>query len=88
MKLELQFTVKIVSQSILFVFTHWILKIGMVKTSLNSLHKLYTIIIQLVCHFLAIPFHYTLFLQELQVSAARDDLMNDHFMHIIRAQYA
>jgi hypothetical protein len=41
-KFELQFTVKIDSQSILASFTHWVLQIRTVKTGLNSIHKLYT----------------------------------------------
>ena len=50
MKFDLQFSVKIEPKSILASFTHWVLQIRTVKTGLNSIHKLYTIKIQFVCH--------------------------------------
>ena len=43
MKVQLQFLVKIDSQSILASFTNWVLQIRTVKTGLNGIHKFYTI---------------------------------------------
>ena len=51
-KFELQFSVKIDSQSILSAFTHWVLPRGIVETGLSGLHKLYATKFLFFCHLL------------------------------------
>jgi hypothetical protein len=52
MKFELQFVVKIDSQSVLSAFTHKVLPFRIVKTGLSGLHNLYTIKFLFFCHLL------------------------------------